>query len=141
MRSCSPPVTTKISSIPALANIETTCSITVLFFHRNNSLFWPMRIDFPAAKMMAEIITFHPKSGVDIVSVYPHPATGDYHARVNIPYGAYEGWLAHQRPLRVSSNLRKSLDQIKQGLPSDPAPSAQRLDIIPLRVFPPVLAK
>ena len=59
--SCAPPITTRMSSMPALKNVATTCSITVNFPQGNNIFGCPIRFDWPAARMIAEIIPHAPQ--------------------------------------------------------------------------------
>jgi hypothetical protein len=72
-----PPVTTRISSIPAVAKVTTTCPRTVVSPHGRINLGWPMRLDSPAASTMAEIapVTIPDPVIARNLPVYPHRPT------------------------------------------------------------------
>src|SRR5688500_18933911 len=73
--------------------------MTVRLPQGNNSLGCPIRLDCPAARMMAEIIGYHLRSGAGTSLVYPHPARDARRAKADIRRDAYGIWPARRHLL------------------------------------------
>src|SRR3990170_2790394 len=119
------PVIIKISLIPVFAKTDITCSSTVVSPHCSSIFGTPMRLDSPAARMIAEIIASRRRVTVDNDPVYPRRAGVDHRARVNIRQSIYEKSPARRHPLLLPTNPERSSGRIRPDLPFDPSQEEQ----------------